>query len=213
MALIRDRFNPTRDSSSQGLCLSWTDTLGICSSKGEFFIRVTDGETGQVLFQDHRENIITYDAGILAAILLRDPASRTRGMNMLAVGTGATGALLSPDAPDPKQRRLNAEIARKAFSSKTFIDLNGEPTSIPTNIVDFTVTFDEGEAVGPLNEMGIVSTISANPAVLNLNPNIYPTRDVTVDVSTLDIFANYLTYSVLSIPATARLSITWRITF
>lgn len=213
MARIRDSFNSKQDSSSQGLCLSWTDALGICTSKGEFFIRVLDGETGRILFQDHRENIITYDAGILAAILLRDPASRTRGMNMLAVGTGATGALLSPDAPDPRQRRLNAEIARKAFSSKTFIDSNGEPTSIPTNIVDFTVTFDEGEAVGPLNEMGIVSTISANPSVLNLNPNIYPTRDVTVDVSTLDIFANYLSFSVLSIPATARLSITWRITF
>ncbi len=213
MSLIRDRFKSPREGARQAMHCSWADTFGICTARGEFFIKVVDGPTGAVLFQDHRPNIITLDAGILAAIVLRDPDSRTNSMNMLAVGTGATGSLLSPDAPDPRQRRLNAEIARKAFSSKTFIDANGEPVDIPTNIVDFTVTYDEGEAVGPLNEMGIMSTISANPAVLNLNPNSYPTRDLTVDLSGLDILANFLTFSVLSIPATARLSITWRITF
>jgi hypothetical protein len=79
--------------------------------------------------------------------------------------------------------------------------------------VDFTCTFDEGEAVGPLNEMGILSTISSNPLVTNPNPNSFPTRDTTVDLTIYDILVNYLTFSVLSIPATARLSITWRITF
>lgn len=158
-------------------------------------------------------NIITLDAGILAAILLRDPASRTNGMNMLAVGTGATGALLSPDAPDSRQRKLNAEIARKPFSTTTFRDGSGNAVAIPTNIVDFICTFDEGEAVGPLNEMGILSTISSNPLVTNPNPNSFPTRDTTVDLTIYDILVNYLTFSVLSIPATARLSITWRITF
>lgn len=186
--------------------------LGICSAKGEVFMSVTDCD-GAILFQDRRENLITLDAGVLAAILLRDPASRSNGMNMLAVGTGATGALLSPDAPDARQRKLNAELARKPFSTTTFRDGSGNAVAIPTNIVDFTCTFDEGEAVGPLNEMGILSTISANPLVKNPNPNSFPTRDTTVDLTNYDILVNVITFSVLSIPATARLSITWRITF
>jgi hypothetical protein len=61
--------------------------------------------------------------------------------------------------------------------------------------------------------MGIQSTISANPATLNQNPNTFPTRDLTVDLSVLDILGNYISFSVISKPNTARLSVTWRITF
>jgi hypothetical protein len=186
---------------------------GLPGAQGEVFFLLEDARTGEVLHKDHRKNLITLDASILAAMLFRDPDSRNFGANMLAVGTGATGALLSPDAPDPKQRRLNAEIARKPWSSTVFRDGSGNAVAIPTNIVDFTCTFDEGEAVGPLNEMGIFSTESGNPLVQNLNPNIFPIRDTTVDVSSLDILMNYLTFAVLSKPATARLTITWRITF
>jgi hypothetical protein len=196
-----------------GDTLSLTKKAGLPGAQGEVFFLLEEASTGEVLFKDHRKNLITLDASILAAMLFRDPDSRNFGANMLAVGTGATGALLSPDAPDPKQRRLNAEIARKPWSSTVFRDGSGNAVAIPTNIVDFTCTFDEGEAVGPLNEMGIFSTESGNPLVLNLNPNIFPIRDTTVDVSSLDILMNYLSFSVLSKPATARLTITWRITF
>ena len=185
--------------------------LGICSAKGEVFFRATEGDT--VIFQNRLENVIVLDAGILAAILLRDPDARTNGMNMLAVGTGATGSLLAPDAPDARQRKLNAEIARKPFSSTTFRDANGNAVAVPTNILDFTCTFEEGEAVGPLNEMGILSTISSNPLVTNPNPNSFPTRDVTLDLTLYDVMVNYLSFGVLALPATARLSITWRISF
>ena len=40
---------------------------------------------------------------------------------IVAVGTGATGPVLNPDAPDPRQRHLNAEIARKANVSPAYI--------------------------------------------------------------------------------------------
>ena len=207
----RDRVGSPSSGMRVNFGASYADVVR--KAKGEFFIEIVDARTGAVLHESHHPNVITLDCGILAAILTRDPGSRTNGFNMLAVGTGATGALLSPDAPDPRQRKLNAELTRKAFSSSTFRDASGNAVSIPTNVVDFTVTFDEGEATGPLNEMGIVSTISSNPLVTNPNPNAFPTRDLTVDVSTLDILCNYLTYSVLSCPATARLTLTWRITF
>jgi hypothetical protein len=181
--------------------------------QGEVFFDMRDARTGRVLYTDHRKNIITLDAGIQAARLFKDPAEPAHGINMLAVGTGATGALLSPNAPDNRQRKLNAEIQRKAFSTTQFRDSLGNAVAYPTNIVDFTCTFGEAEAVGPLNEMGLVSTISDNANILNLNPNTFPTRSTSVDLSNYDVFINYLPFSVVTKPSTAVLTITWRLTF
>jgi hypothetical protein len=180
--------------------------------KGELFITLTDAKTGETLESRHLKNLITLDAGILVARLLKDPDEPAHGVNMLAIGTGATGALLSPDAPDNKQRKLNAEIARKGFTSTTFRDSLGNAVSYPTNIVDYTCSYGEAEAVGPLNEMGLLSTISANPSIQNNNPNTYPTRDTTVDLSLYDTMINYLTFGVLTKSSSSILTITWRIT-
>lgn len=211
MPTVRDTVRPAREHTHLGLHLP--HAANMVAMQGEVFIEMRDGSTGELLHSDHRKNIITLDASILVAMLARDPNSRNYGVYMLAVGTGATGALLSPDAPDARQRKLNGEIARKAFSSTTFRDGSGNAVAIPTNIVDFTCTFSESEAVGPLNEMGLISPISANPLITNPNPNAYPTRDTTVDLSLYDILVNYLSYSVISKPSTATLSITWRLTF
>ena len=210
MSIVQDQFMRPGEVATIGMTLPHSASMR--SVKGEVFIEMVDAATGELLHKEHRQNVITLDAGILAAILLRDPNSRTHGFNMLSVGTGATGAVLSPDAPDSRQRKLNAEIARKPWSSTTFRDASGAAVAIPTNIVDYTCTFDESEAVGPLNEMGIQSTISANPAVTNPNPDVFPNRVLTRDLTTLDILGNYLTFSVISKPNTARLKITWRIT-
>lgn len=209
----KERFKRSRDGVNMGFELRHADLAGLSQAKGEVFITLTDGKTGDVLQEIHKPNVITADASILAAILFRDPDSRDNGANMLAVGTGATGSLLSPNAPDPAQRKLNTEIARKPWSTTVFRDSGGNAVAIPTNVVDFTCTYDESEAVGPLNEMGILSTISDNPLTLNPNPDAYPTRDLTRDLTQFDILVNYLTFGVLSKPATARLTITWRITF
>ncbi len=210
---LQDRFTKQGERVALGFDFTNADLVGIQSAKGEFFIELTDAATGEVLDKRHLQNLIVLDASILAAILFRDPTSRTNGCNMLTIGTGATGSILSPDAPDSRQRKLNAEIARKPFTSAIFRDASGNAVAIPTSIVDFTTTFDEGEAVGPLDEMGLMSTISNNPLVLNLNPNAFPTRDLTVDLSDYDILVNYLTFGVITKPSTARLTITWRITF
>jgi len=212
MNIQKERMRTFGDRPSMGLSITHLDEV-VLGAKGEIFLEMTDGRTGEILEKRHIKNVITLDVSILAAILLRDPTSRLNGISMLGVGTGATGALLSPDAPDPRQRKLNAEIARKPFTSKIFRDGDGNAVSIPTNIVDFTTTFDEAEAVGPLNEMGLMSTISNNPLVTNPNPNTFPTRDLTVDLSLYDILCNYLTFPCLAKPATARLTLTWRITF
>lgn len=211
---FRDQFVRARTAFKFSLGTMFKDVFDIPNMvRGDVFIEMQDAQSGEVIYSAHRKNIITLDAGVMAARLFKDPTEPAHGINMLAVGTGATGALLSPNAPDNRQRKLNAEIARKTFTSTTFRDALGNAVAYPTNIVDFTTTFGEAEAVGPLNEMGLVSTISANPSILNPNPNTFPTRDTTVDLADFDVLINYITYAVVSKPSTAVLSITWRLTF
>lgn len=180
--------------------------------EGELFMTLWNPKTEAVLEQRHHKNIITLDSGILSAILYSSRTS-SRGANMLAVGTGATGNLLNPDSPDPRQRSLNAEIERKAFSSTVFRASDGSVSAIPTNVVDYTTTYGEGEAVGPLNEMSLLSTVSDNPLVKNPVIAAFPAYDPTVDLTQFDISINYLTFAVLSKPSTAALTLTWRLTF
>ena len=191
--------------------------IGVLGAKGTFIFEMWDAETREITCYWEKPQIITRDAGILAARLFRDSTEPNPGSNnglkMLAVGTGATGSLLNPDAPQATQRKLNTEIARKPFSSTVFRNLDGIAVTIPTNIVDFTTTFSQSEAVGPLNEMAVMSPYSDNPAVLNPINNGPSGYDPTIDVSALDICANYLTYPVKSKSSNEILSITWRLTF
>lgn len=183
---------------------------GLPQFGGEFFLHLVDSQTGEVLADWHHKNVITRDGGVLAAMLFAAGVTGTSGISMLAVGTGATGPLLNPDVADPRQRHLNAEIARKAFSSVTFRTSAGAVSSVPTNVVDFTASFGEGEAVGPLNELslirpGIGGAITPVP--------VFPTYDPTVDLTNFDICINLLNFSVVSKPSTSILTVTWRLTF
>jgi dTDP-4-dehydrorhamnose 3,5-epimerase-like enzyme len=103
MSIVRDQFKRPGEVATVGMHLPHSASMR--PVKGEVFIEVVDAASGEVLHKEHRQNVITLDAGILAAILLRDPSSRAHGFNMLSVGTGATGAILSPDAPDATATR------------------------------------------------------------------------------------------------------------
>jgi len=177
---------------------------------------MVDAVSGEILQEFTRQNIITYDAGILIARLLRDSTQPSSGIHngpsMLAVGTGATGSLLSPDAPQRGQRKLNSELARKAFSSVTFRDSDGNQVAYPTNVVDFTTTFQASEAVGAWNEMGLVAPFSQNPMVTNPINNGPSNYNAALDVTSKDLFLNYLTFPVISKPSSAIMKVTWRIT-
>jgi hypothetical protein len=209
-----DRVNRPREGLKMGFDFGHAD--GVMSLKGTYIIHLTDADTGAVL--DHREqsNIVTLDGGILVALLLASGPTPVlpsqRGLTMLAVGTGATGPLLNPDAPDPRQRRLNSELWRKAFSVRQFRNSTGGAVSYPTNVVDFTATFGAGEAEGPLNEMGLLRTLTLGPTPGTPVPAVFPAYDPTIDLTNADILANYTTFSVVSKPANSLLTITWRIT-
>lgn len=183
--------------------------------RGDVFVTMRDGKTGEVQFEQEHRNLIVLDASILLARLLKDNAEPTKGAFVLAVGTGDTGwNPLSPPAPTNTQRSLYSELTRKTFSSTQFIDAAGVPTAIPTNVVDFTTTFTESEAVGPLVEMGILGgNISTNLSIKNpVTPPNGP-YDPLVDLTTKETMCNYLTFAVINKPATSTLSIVWRLSF
>ena len=194
------------------------------TANGVFFMEMRDAKSGELLdaWTSPKKNILTLDCGILAARLFRNSlepnAGTSNGVRMLAIGTGAVGNLLAPNAPQPEQRKLNSEICRKAFSSAQFRNANGVAVAYPTNIVDFTATFGEAEAVGPLNEMGVmaVKSLTDGPNVNKIDngPGTgTPTYDPTIDVSAKDLLANYLTFACISKPSTAILTFTWRFSF
>lgn len=183
--------------------------------RGDVFMTLRDGRSQEI--QDHREvrNLIVKDASILVARLMKDNVEPSKGIFALAMGTGDVGwNPLAPPAPTDTQRSLFAELTRKTFTETQFIDSTGNPTAIPTNVVDFTTTFTESEAVGPLVEMGLLGgSISTNLSVRNPVLPANGTYSPLVDHTTKETMINYLTFPVISKPATSTFTITWRLSF
>lgn len=212
MAIHREKMSRAGEAVKMGMSILHSES-GVLGAKGSFIFEMKDARTGEILAYWEKPNVITRDAGILMASLFKGDAVNSAGLVMLAVGTGATGNILAPDAPQNTQRKLNSEIARKAFASKQYRNSNGVAVAIRTNIVDFTTTFGEGEAVGALNEMGLMSTASNNPAITNPINNGPSNYDPTIDVTGKDLMVNYLTFGCVSKPSTAIVTLTWRLTF
>jgi len=183
--------------------------------RGDVFFTMRDGATGTVQLEQQLRNLVVLDASILIARLMKDNEEPDHGILALAVGTGDTSwPLQTPPAPTVTQRSLYSELARKTFATTAFIDAVGGTSTIPTNVVDFTTTFAESEAVGPLVEMGLLGgNISTN---MGTKSRVVPpngTYDPTVNLVEYDTLVNYLTFPVINKPATSTLSIVWRLTF
>lgn len=189
--------------------------------RGEIFWEMRDTRTGRTE-GGRLKNIVTLDASILIARLMKGPGTSVPhssepsfGVYALAVGTGdISWNPLNPPAGTNTQRSLSNELARKAIQTTNFINAAGQISSVPTNVVDFVTTFTESEAVGALDEMGLLGgDISTTMSVRNpvLPPN--GTYDPTVNLVGKDTLVNYVTFPVINKPATSTLSWTWRLTF
>ena len=183
--------------------------------RGDVFIDLHNGRTGALEQHHELRNLVVLDASILIARLMKDSQEPPHGVYALAVGTGDVGwNPMSPPAPTNTQRSLYSELARKTFANTQFIDSGGVPSSVPTNVVDFTTTFAESEAVGPLVEMGLLGgNVNSNLAIRNPVLPANGPYNATVDLTTKDTLVNYLTFAVINKPPTSTMTIVWRLTF
>jgi len=181
--------------------------------RGDVSIKLQDAATGEETSYELR-NLVVLDASILIARLLKNSQEPPHGIFALAIGTGDVGwNPMSPPAATNTQRALFSELTRKTFANTQFIDSGGLPASIPTKVVDYTTTFAQSEAVGPLVEMGLIGgNISSNLAVKNPVSPPNGSYDPTVDLTTKETMINYLTFPVINKPATSTMTIVWRLT-
>lgn len=192
---FKDAIRKGFDLMSGGFRLRHEETVK--GLHGEWRMILRDSASGAVLEQREGQNIIVNSASTLIARLLKDNHEPDGGITYLAVGTGLQGwNLQNPPQPTNTQTKLFSEIARKAFTTEdvSFIDPDtGDPTTVPTNVVDFTATYAETEAVGPLVEMGLFG------------------GDAT-DLPDSGTEVNYRTFPVLNKTNSMTLTIIFRIT-
>lgn len=217
--MMKEFFRKVR--SSFGLNFASRDEEKYRGPRGEVFWTMTDVRTGRQE-KGHLKNVVTRDASVLIARLVKGTGTPTAhisepnfGIYALAVGTGDPNwDPLSPPPATVNQRSLWNELGRKAIQSTQFVDGDGSVSSVPTGVVDFITTFSESEAVGPLTEMGLLGgDISTNMSVSNpvLPPN--GPYDPAFNLVGKDILVNYITFPVISKPATSTLTWVWRLHF
>lgn len=189
--LFKEILKKTFESTFGGFRLKHEEHMN--NLKGKYWIKLKDS-SGKIIEEQHGHNIIVNTASVLIARLLKDNNEPEAGISYLAVGTGASGwNLQNPPQPTNTQTKLESEIARKAFTTEdvNFVDSDtGDPTVVPTNIVDYTCTFAETEAVGPLVEMSLFGG-DANDQVdtgTMINYRIFPVINKTASMTLTIIF-------------------------
>jgi hypothetical protein len=161
--------------------------------KGELILKAYDmAQDGKLVYNYRHSNIIVNTASILIARLLKNNSEPQSGISYLAVGSGSgEWDLFDPPAPTTSQIYLENEFYRKAIDMSTFVHPEtGEPTNSYTNIVDYAVTFGEGEAVGPVVEMGLFggdATSESNSGTM-INWRTFPVINKTSTMSVTVIF-------------------------
>lgn len=193
--LFKEFLDRARDWGFGGFTLKYKEQPR--HLKGEYRIILRDSATGKIIEERRDHNIIVNTASILIARLLKDNHEPDAGISYLAVGTGGSGwNLQNPPQPTKTQTELENEIARKSYTTNdvSFVDPDtGDPTTVPTNVVDFTATFAETEAVGPLVEMGMFG------------------GDAT-DLAASGTMVNYRTFPVVNKSSSMTLTIIFRVT-
>lgn len=161
--------------------------------KGELILKAYDmAQDGKLVYQYRHHNIIVNTASILIARLLKDSSEPQNGISFLAIGSGSgEWDLFDPPAPTTSKTFLENEFYRKSIDVSTFVHPEtGEPTNAYTNIVDYAVTFGEGEAVGPIVEMGLFggdATAEINSGTM-INWRTFPVINKTSTMSVTVIF-------------------------
>ena len=191
--IVHEELKKIHACLASGLVLKESEELG--GLKGQLFIKAYEGD--KLVYDYTSQNVVVKSASVLIARLLKDNKEPTSGISFFAVGTGGVGwDLQDPPAPTINQVKLESELARKAIGSAntSFVDpATGEYTTTPTNVVDFSASFSNSEAVGPLTEMALFG------------------GDATASLNT-GTMLNYRTFPVLNKTTAMHFSVIFRIT-
>jgi hypothetical protein len=183
-----------------------SETKSKLSMHGKIWIKTGNNLTREQILQQpdiHFDNLIVDVCSELIAewaIMgntghIRSSVSDVPGILTLAVGTGAVGwDLQNPPSETASQTQLYGELTRKTFASVQYVDGLGNPSVSRTNVIEFLTTFLEGEAVGPLVEMGL---FGGNNSLL----------------SNSGTMINCKNFPVINKSSTTQMSILWNLTF
>ena len=164
--------------------------------KGELILKAYDSsQGGKLVYNYQRNNIIVNTASILIARLLKDNSEPQNGISYLGIGSGSgSWDLFDPPAPTTSQTLLESEFYRKAIDLATFVHPEtGEPTTVYTNIVDYSCSLGEAEAVGPIVELSLFG------------------GDATAELNS-GTMVNWRTFPVINKTSTMTLTVIFRIT-
>lgn len=143
----------------------------------------------------HMKNLIVDKASVFMAKRMVPGASWGAGINYLEIGTGVgTGTTQAPQTESKAQTTLRVPLLRKAITSWTYLDADGNPTASETGIIQLTTIFNETEGNGAIVEMGLFG------------------GDATTANGTGYMF-NYKTFPVWNKDSTLKLTIVWKVTY
>lgn len=157
------------------------------------YYKLPEGEA--LVAERHMKNLIVNRASVLMAKRMRPNASWGAGITHLELGTGVgTGTTQAPQAEASSQAALRTPLLRKAIATWTCLDGAGNPTATDTNVIQYTTTLAENEAIGALVEMGLFG------------------GDATAENGSGYMF-NYKVFPVINKDNTMQLTIVWKVTF
>lgn len=199
------QFSEKVNSSSEKLSINQSsvhkEDFGSVKILGEIFLKKEHAD-GTVEHEVIGKNIVTLKASTLLAMLAAKEYKdgSIQGIQYLAVGSG--DPLWDPRYPPAAANTaesLYSEIYRKTLYSAEYINPDpapGDPevSPTPTNIIDLTARFEQGEADGFWMEMGLFG------------------GNATEDADS-GMLVTYKIFSLVSKPSDSIYTITYRLTF
>jgi len=164
--------------------------IGLGEKQGYFVI-----PKDSIVQEMHVKNLVVAKASKFMAKRMVPGVSWGAGIGYLELGTGVgTGTTQAPQAEASTQEALRTSLIRNPISAWTYLDGDGAPTATETNVVQYSTTFTELEAIGALVEMGLFG------------------GDATATAGTGYMF-NYKVFAVWNKDDTMQLTIRWEITY
>lgn len=174
-----------RDSEKSLVKLGTSD-LGHIQMTGQTLDRIY--KNGVLVDEIHDHNLVVNSSVNLIMCLLKGQ-SGYEGIQYWAVGSGATSWDTTLPDPSPTDVRLTSEVGRVAIpaSEIKFLDSNGDESTVPTNTIQISHTFNENDCNGTWREFGIFggnATTDANSGIMLNKRNhavISKTSDMVIE--------------------------------